>query len=66
MYATRSWFLANRLKVVRVLAANVAYPPCEAFLTPVVEALLTFPEDHFGQSFYVVSQGKCPGVYPFW
>ncbi|KZP12480.1 hypothetical protein FIBSPDRAFT_961317 [Athelia psychrophila] len=66
LYATRSWLLALRMKVVRILAADVAYPPCEAFLTPVVEALLTLPEDHFGQRFYVVSQGKCPGVYPFW
>lgn len=64
--AQRAWSLANDMKAVRTLRPGVKYGPCPAFYSPVVAALLNYPEDYFGHTFYVVSKGRCPGVYPIW
>ncbi|KAF7967887.1 hypothetical protein HWV62_32832 [Athelia sp. TMB] len=64
--AQRAWFIAEQMNVVRTLRPNVEYGPCPAFYGPIAVTLLNFPEDYFGQRFYVVSKGLCPGVYPFW
>lgn len=66
LQAERAWLLANRMGAVRVINSSENLTPCQAFPREAVEALIQFPEDHFGRPFYVVLKGRSPGIYPFW
>lgn len=68
LQAEQAWLLANSLGTVRRLDAGgrTLETPAVAFSSEVMTAFESLPDTFLSREWYVVTKGKCPGVYPTW